>query len=292
MQFDNPSHGRRDDELRDSAELRKMRRTRQADCRIVERERRHPLQGTAPLKSIETAFVSRQTGRSHSSPRGVNRKTAVFRNEIVCARNGPNRGSRDVCRGDQAGRYGHATGTACRIGSCGLERLRGWRDPGGRGPAPGRADRGAEGGSHGLCSASQTCRLAAAVFSLDGAPARLDGLRMDAAGHRSTVHNGRGRSDRRHRGRNCKTRPVRPLHWCRRGQSRGLRYDRPQRPSAGQDAWSVARRGPARGSGSEPAERRHDHQSGAAAMGAHPSPGREAGGWMQIRGANHQSLST
>ena len=55
---------------------------------------------------------------------------------------------------------------------------------------------------HGLCGGpARRGRLASAVISLPGAPKGLDGLRMDAAEHRSTVHDGRGRSDRRHRGR-------------------------------------------------------------------------------------------
>ncbi len=54
----------------------------------VERERRHPLQGTAPLKSVR-AFASRQLRRSHSSRQGVNTETLVSVDEIARARNGP-----------------------------------------------------------------------------------------------------------------------------------------------------------------------------------------------------------
>ncbi len=95
--------------------------------------------------------------------------------------------------------------------------------------------------------APQARRLAAAVIGQHGAPKGLDGLRMASAGHRSTVHDGRGRGDRRHRGRDREARPVRALHRRHRGPGRGLRNDRPQRPPAGQIARAVARRDPARG---------------------------------------------
>ena len=45
---------------------------------------------------------------------------------------------------------------------------------------------------------------------------------------------GEGRGDRRHRGRDRQERPVRALHRCHRGQGRGLLLDRAQRAPASQ----------------------------------------------------------
>ncbi len=127
-------------------------------------------------------------------------------------------------------------------------------------PSACRADRRPEGHPSGPSAAPQARRLASAVISQHGAPKGLDGLGMASAGHRSTVHDGRGRGDRRHRGRDREERPVRALHRRHRRPGRGVRHDRPQRSAAGQDARLAARRGPARRPRSEPAERRHDRQ--------------------------------
>ncbi len=80
---------------------------------------------------------------------------------------------------------------------------------------------------NGCDGAPQARRLAAAVISLDGAPKGLDGLRMASAGHRSAVHDGRGRGDRRGRGRDREARPVRAVHRRHRRPGRRVRHDRP-----------------------------------------------------------------